>query len=85
VKGMSYISSIIINKHTNTMAHTLEQQKERIEKLMKTANNEDYLDLYQTLQGIKRDIVLQGLRELDKGSSDERLETIADEVVQIFS
>jgi hypothetical protein len=53
------------------MALTLQQQKERIEKLMKTANNEDYLDLYQTLQGIKRDIALQGLCKLDKDSSDE--------------
>lgn len=67
------------------MALTLQQKKERIEKLMKTANNEDYLDLYQTLQRIKRDIVLEGLRELDKDSSDERLEAIADETLNFFS
>jgi len=77
------------------MALTLEEKNKqieelsthirRIEKLMKTANNEDYLDLYQTLQGIKRDIVLEGLRELSNDSSDEVLQKLADEIIKLFS
>ena len=41
------------------MALTLEQQRDRIIKLMKTANNEDYLDLYQTLKDIEQELVKQ--------------------------
>jgi len=46
----SYIVGIIINKHTNTMALSLNEQIERLEKLLRnTTNNEDYLDIYSCL------------------------------------
>jgi len=66
------------------MALTLEQQRDRIIKLMKTANNEDYLDLYQTLQAIKKDIVKQGLQELEVDMTDEELDDFAYNLTSIF-
>jgi flagellar motor component MotA len=66
------------------MALTLEEKRDRIIKLMKTANNEDYLDLYQTLQGIKKEIVKQGLQELEVDMTEQELEDFAYNLTSIF-
>jgi flagellar motor component MotA len=66
------------------MALTLEEKRDRIIKLMKTANNEDYLDLYQTLEGIKKEIAKQYLLELEVDMTEQEIEDFAYILTSIF-
>jgi len=66
------------------MALTLEQQRDRIQRLMKTANNEDYLDLYQELRSIQRDIVTQGILKLNPQTTNDELNTVVENIMETF-
>jgi NADPH-dependent curcumin reductase CurA len=71
------------NTHTQ-MALTLEQQRDRIQRLIKTANYEDYLDLHQELRSIQRDIVTQGILKLNPQTTNDELNTVVENIMETF-